>query len=234
MEAQSICFVFFQSRFLHWFVPMIQVFWQVSTLQKTPLLVLEQTHTPLSSSPRLVYCKLELAGYTDSLTHSFSLCNSTSLSEIWRCAMSCMYSSNHLWTGLKRSEQAMARVQPRYGASPTKAWDISGSKTFEMYEHGWSSLCSFVSGVSELADLPGERGANPRSQECQPGQGVRRCTRLEPDGGRGGRATDSGTRDQGHQDAHRGVVDTLYFTNPCRSRRWRRRRRKDLEINQVV
>lgn len=35
----------------------------------------------------------------------------------------------------------------------------------EMYEHGWSSLCSFVSGVSELADLPGERGANPRSQE---------------------------------------------------------------------
>lgn len=83
-----------------------------------------------------------------------------------------------------------------------------------MHEHDWSSFCSFVSGVSELADLPGECGANPRSQECQPGQGVRWCTRLEPDRRRGRRATNSGTRDQGHQDAYRGVVDTPYFTNP--------------------
>ena len=37
----------------------------------------------------------------------------------------------------------MARVQPRYGASPTKAWNVSRSKTVEM-----------ITRCTDTADLP--------------------------------------------------------------------------------
>ena len=63
-----------------------------------------------------------------------------------------------------------------------------------------------VSGVSELADMPGQRGADPRGKERRAGHGVRRRARVEPHRRRGRGATDPRARDQGHQNAHRGVL----------------------------
>lgn len=51
-------------------------------------------------------------------------------------------------------------------------------------------------GGSELAGLPKQRGAYPRSQERRPGQGVRRRARVEPDGSGGRRNAIHGARDQ--------------------------------------
>ena len=124
-------------------------------------------------------------------------------------------------TQLQPLMSRIKEIGASYGKSPTQLLHLqklgpSPNQRYwyhnELYEHGWSSLCSSVSGVSELADLPGERGADPRGQECQPGQGVRWRSWVEPDQRRGRRASDSGARDQGHQDAHRGVVNFLHFT----------------------
>ncbi|KAG0526556.1 hypothetical protein BDA96_06G155800 [Sorghum bicolor] len=81
-----------------------------------------------------------------------------------------------------------------------KSLDRLGLSSVELYQLHWPGIWGNEGYLDGLAD----------AYE----QGVRWCTRLEPDRRRGRRATNSGTRDQGHQDAYRGVVDTPHFTNP--------------------
>ncbi|CAN6242137.1 unnamed protein product [Urochloa humidicola] len=90
----------------------------------------------------------------------------------------------------KRLRDAHARLKKR--GVPLAANQVNYSLIYRTPElNGVKAACDelgitliayspIAQGVSELAHLPGERGTNPWSQECQPGQGVRRRTRVEP------------------------------------------------------
>ena len=111
----------------------IQVFWQGNTLQKIPLLAHEQIHTLLNSSPRSDFCKLELASYID--TASISAIQLKMLHVLY------VHSSNHLWAGSKRLEQATARVQPR-------------CFTYKSLEHLRIEVTEIIMSCMNTVDLP--------------------------------------------------------------------------------